>query len=141
MEYEYPSTMTVEKRAGASKACSPASLSLLIVHDELQPLRAVAGFPLRVMPQTRFQFAGADAPRQRPVRSSSSRRIGQPIHAVRLQAGFALTIGNQPRSQFVADLHHLNRLSCSPSPDGFKTIGKALIYEAEPLSSDDKIYD
>jgi hypothetical protein len=127
--------------ASTGTASLGAALSSIIVHDEHQKGGAVSGLASRRLPHTRFQFAGADALRQRPVRSSSSRRIGQPIHAVRLQAGFALTIGNQPRSQFVADLHHLNRLSCSPSPDGFKTIGKALIYEAEPLSSDDKIYD
>lgn len=96
---------------------------------------------MRVNPY-QFQFAGADAPRQRPVSLSllpggtghhlpGCAFVAAPgllIHAVKLTLGLAFHLPTHVLSQSVRGrrvIHLSKRLSCSPSSDGFKTIGKA----------------
>lgn len=66
-------------------------------------------------------------PSRRPVRSSSSRRIGQFIRATRRQPDPAHILPSRPCFQFWGRLGHVHHscLSSSPSLDGFKTIEKA----------------
>ena len=103
----------------------------------------------RVYPD-QFEFAGADAPRQRPVQSSSSLCIGQHlpasafvaapgpfIHAVKLTLGLVFHLPTHVLSELLCGRRviHQSCLSCWPSLDGSKTIEKALTNAQKSFAS------
>lgn len=124
-----PST-TVRDGAGASsRAMGIPARSSIIVHNEHQQGGAVP-CSARRLPHSRFQFAGADAPRQRPVRFSSSRRTvhhlpgcafvaapGLSFHDAKLALGLVQSHPGQLRSQCVAGVRviHLSKRLSKPS--------------------------
>lgn len=121
--------------AGAGTASAHDALSSPVAHNEFQPVRAVAGFPLRELPQTHVP---------NPVEVSSlaghlpggvmTRAPGFFIHVVKLALGLVHSFAGQSRSQFVTDLDHSTAcLSCPASSDGFKTIGKKLTWNGKRL--------
>jgi hypothetical protein len=121
---------------GASAPCAPSRHSSINDHQQgAQSDRA----PL---PHGHIQFAGADAPRQRPVsRLLLPRGIGHHLPGRAFVAAPGLFIHHMQAGSRRPHVHstprkhvsrrlayvgkHLRRLSCSPSFDGSKTIEKA----------------
>lgn len=140
-------------RASSTATGIPARSSLAPINDNEPGARSVNA-PLA---DYHFQFAGADAPRQRPVSLSllpegTGHHLpgcafmaapGLSFDAIRLPAGLVQHLPRQTVSQFLTGRRviHQSCLSSSPSSDGSKTNRKALTCEAQPLSSDDKTYD
>jgi hypothetical protein len=71
-----------------------------------------------------------------------NRGTRQSIRATGFPSDPAQSCTNQGLRKLTSGRVHIRRrLSCLPSSDSSKTIGKALTHDAEPLSSRDKSYD